>query len=77
MRHHAPASMRPLSLECWFWTQHKMHLIFKRLEFPESGEGWEIGGSVGVSIIQMGMWGVGMGCRTVRVWAGRGMRSGL
>jgi len=78
MRKHAASNMRPLRLECWFWTQQeKMHLKIKRLESPGSGGVWETGDGMGDSFIQMVMRGVCMGLITVRVWAGRGMKSGL
>ncbi|XP_063136744.1 uncharacterized protein LOC120099615 [Rattus norvegicus] len=39
MRKHAPANMKPLKLECRFWTRpEKMQLTLKRLDSPGSGE---------------------------------------
>jgi hypothetical protein len=52
-----------------------MHLTFKRLEAPRGGEVWwhrnrDI-------LLEMGVGRAGMGCRTVREWAGREIKSGL
>jgi len=44
---------------------------------PREWRGLGDWGGVGDGFIQKGMRGEGMGCRTVRVWAGRGMKSGL
>jgi hypothetical protein len=46
------------------------HLTLKRLEAPGSSEvRWGEGGDI---LVEMGGWGGGMGCGTVRGWIGEG-----
>jgi hypothetical protein len=64
--------------DCWVWVQLGMiHLMIKRLEAPRGLEvRW--GGSEGGDILMVtGAWGGVMGCETVTVGLGAGIKSGL
>jgi hypothetical protein len=56
-------------------SSEKVHLTPKRLEAPGSGEVWWSRGCSRRTLLEKGE--RGMGCRRIRGWTGKGIKSGV